>query len=137
MSLRQAIVGSERRHFFNAGAAIKSWTSGTAPTTYTNGPTHGQGTRAFFGGVLTPSGKVILVPDVSPNIGIYDPVTNTYTNGPTHGQGTNVFYGGILTPSGKVVFAPFNSANIGIFEGGSAVPANNQQTPLSPTLNKF
>jgi hypothetical protein len=39
--------------------------------TYTNGSTHGQGDNAFFGGVLAPNGKVILVPFNSDNIGIY------------------------------------------------------------------
>ena len=50
----------------NKGGVSVEWQS------YTNGSAHGQGDNAFSGGVLTPSGKVILVPRSSDNVGVYD-----------------------------------------------------------------
>ena len=92
-------------------------------STYTNGPMHGRGQQGsdlafqvFAGGVLTASGKVVLVPSGSTNVGIYDPVANTYTDGPTHGRGSQAFNGGVLTPSGKVVLVPYKSTTVGIYD---------------------
>src|SRR6056297_2006836 len=59
----------------NKGGVSPEW------QTYTSGATHGEGDNAFSGGALTPSGKVILVPRNSNNVGIYDPETDTYTRG--------------------------------------------------------
>jgi hypothetical protein len=128
--------------FYNLADLFKfdfstGWNSGAAPTTYTNGPTHGRGSNAFLGGVLTPSGKVVLVPANSTTIGIYDPVADTYTNGPTHGRGTSAFYGGVLTPSGKVVLVPANSTTIGIFEGGATIPVGDEYALTGAYLNKL
>ena len=81
--------------------------------TYTNGPTHGRGNSAFYGGVLLPDARVVLVPNDSANIGIYDPVANTYTNGPAHGRVAGAFVGGVLLPDGRVVLVPNSSPNIG------------------------
>jgi hypothetical protein len=91
-------------------------TGPTDPNAYVDGPLHGKGGTAFIGGVLLPSGKVILIPFSSTEIGIYDPVANTYTNGPTHSKGLTPFAGGVLLPSGKVVLIPFNSSEIGIYD---------------------
>ena len=97
-------------------ATFSGWTTGDAPSIYNDGPAHGKGSSAFWGGVLTPSGDVILVPYNSTNIGIYDPVANTYTDGSAHGKGSSAFYGGVLTPSGDVILVPFSSANVGIYD---------------------
>jgi len=45
------------------------------------GDDHGEVDCAFYGGVLTPDGKVIFVPRNSDYVGIYDPDTDTYTRG--------------------------------------------------------
>ncbi len=84
--------------------------------TYTDGPSHGKGTGAFYGSTLLPNGKIMLTPGYSANIGIYDPVENTYTNGPAHGKTSNAFTGSVLMPNGKVMLTPVNSANIGIYD---------------------
>ena len=84
--------------------------------TYTDGPAHGKGTSAFNGSTLMPNGKVMLTPSSSPNIGIYDPVTNTYTDGPAHGKSSEAFSGGTLMPNGQVMLTPDRSVNIGIYD---------------------
>ena len=112
----------------NKGGVSSEW------QTYTSGATHGEGSGAFLGGVLTPSGKVILVPYNSDNIGIYDPETDTYTSGATHGEGSGAFFGGVLTPSGKVIFVPRDSDNVGIYDTLNEISLG---TALSPLLNKY
>jgi hypothetical protein len=106
--------------------------------TYTNGPAHGQRRddldwypAAFWGGVLLPDGRVLLVPynrssgsfSGSPSIiGLYDPITNTYTDGPSlsvtlSSQSSLIlaFQGGILLPDGRVLLVPFRSGSIGLY----------------------
>jgi hypothetical protein len=101
---------------FNFTDPTPSFTGTFTSSTYTDGPSHGRGSSAFVGGVLTPSGKVVLVPYSSSTIGIYDPVANTYTDGPSHGRGSGAFWGGVLTPSGKVVLVPHGSSTVGIYD---------------------
>jgi len=91
---------------------------------FSTGPAHGQGSGAYYGGVLAPNGKVILIPHFVANVGIYDPVTDTFTVGPAHGQGTSAYIGGVLAPNGKIILIPRNAANIGVYD-----PINNTFTP--------
>ena len=116
---------------------IQSWVTGSAPTTYTAGPSHGAGVNAFYGGVLTPAGKVIFAPFRASTVGIYDPVANTYTAGPSHGAVAYAFAGGVLTPSGKVIFVPLYSSTVGIMSGGAAVASGDESALISEYLNKF
>ena len=102
--------------FFTFTDPTPSFSGTFTSSAYTNGPAHGRGSTAFWGGVLTPSGKVVMVPFSSTTIGIYDPDANTYANGPSHGGGGFAFIGGVLTPSGKVVMVPYNSTTIGIYD---------------------
>ena len=81
---------------------------------YADGPAHGKGNNAFRGATLAPNGKVVIAPNGSPNIGIYDPVANTYVDGPAHGNGAFAY--GILLPNGKIVLVPIGSPNIGIYD---------------------
>jgi hypothetical protein len=74
-----------------------------------------EGNGAFAGGVLLPSGKVVLVPLNADYIGLYDPEANTYTRGPSMAaEGDAAFLGGVLLPSGKVVLVPYDADYIGI-----------------------
>ena len=74
-----------------------------------------EGDGAFSGGVLLPSGKVVLIPRNADYVGIYDPGANTYARGPSMAaEGNLAFYGGVLLPSGKVVLIPRNADYIGI-----------------------
>ena len=82
---------------------------------YVDGPAHGKGANAFSGATLLPDDNVLLVPIVSPNIGIYNPKTGQYTDGPAHGKGADAFSGGVLLPDGNVLLAPRSSPNIGIY----------------------
>ena len=105
---------------------------------YNDGPAHGKPNFPFVGGVLAPNGKVILVPHVSDNIGIYDPnigLDGSYNDGPLHGEGFEAFAGGVLAPNGKVILVPFNSDDIGIY--GGDYPLKNENDVLSPYFNKF
>ena len=67
--------------------------------------THPEGNDAFNGGLVLPTGKILLLPDQSSYIGLFDPATNTYTRGPllTGFIGTGRFTDAVLTPSGSVI----------------------------------
>jgi hypothetical protein len=78
------------------------------PSGYTQGADTTTATYKWYGGVLTPSGKVVMIPRDYQYIGIYDPVTDTYTQGADTTTATYKWYGGVLTPSGKVVMIPYN-----------------------------
>ena len=122
---------------FNFTDPTPSFSGAFTSSTYNaNGPSHGRGSFAFLGGVLTPSGKVVLVPYNSTVVGIYDSVADTYANGPSHGGGGNAFYGGVLAPSGKVVLVPFNSSTVGILSPDPLLSVSSS-TAMSPYLNKF
>jgi hypothetical protein len=109
-----------------------------ASSTYTNGPTHGQGANAFIGSTLMPNGKVMLVPNKSDYIGIYDPASSTYTNGPAHGQGDDAFYGSTLLPNGKVMLVPFGLLyKIGIYDPAITNLELRDWPLLSAYFNKF
>ena len=64
------------------------------------------GPSGFSGGVLTPSGNVVLI---GSNVVVLNPLTLTYSNIPTGASG---FMGGVLTPTGNVAFPVFG--NIGL-----------------------
>ena len=91
--------------------ALSSTTSG-----YTQGPDTTTATKKWYGGVLTPSGKVVMIPFNYRYIGIYDPVADTYTQGADTSTATGKWIGGVLTPSGKVVMIPHNYQYIGIYD---------------------
>ena len=97
---------------------IQSWSGGTLTNAaYTRGPSMAaEGDAAFYGGVLLPSGKVVLVPRNADYVGIYDPVANTYTRGPYMAEGNSAFVGGVLLSSGKVVLVPYYADYVGIYD---------------------
>ena len=64
------------------------------------------GPSGFSGGVLTPSGNVVLI---GSNVVVLNPLTLTYSNIPTGASG---FMGGVLTPTGNVAFPVLG--NIGL-----------------------
>ena len=67
----------------------------------------------YSSGVLLPDGRVVFVPDSSPSVGLYDPVTNMFSTGP---RIAGRYFGGVLLPDGRVVFVPFGSATIGLYD---------------------
>ena len=83
---------------------------------YTQGPDTSTASGKWIGGVLTPSGKVVMIPCSYRYIGIYDPVANTYTQGPDTTTASAKWIGGVLTPSGKVVMIPYSYRYIGIYD---------------------
>lgn len=74
-------------------------------------------------GVCAPdfvTGKVVLAPYKSPNVGIYDLATNSIVSGPAHGQTQDASFTEVVKLSnGKVLFVPMGSLNIGIYDPGS------------------
>jgi hypothetical protein len=71
-----------------------------------------SGTAKFNGGVLTPSGNVVLVPGASSNVAIFDPQLLTSLNV----QAVGGFSGGVLLPTGNVIFVPAASTNVGMLD---------------------
>ena len=90
---------------------LSSTTSG-----YTQGADTSTAAYKWIGGVLTPSGKVVMIPYNYRYIGIYDPVADTYTQGADTSTATSKWIGGVLTPSGKVVMIPFSYQYIWIYD---------------------
>ena len=95
-------------------------------------------TGSFFGGVLIPDGRVILVPALNNNttIGIYNYLTGTFTNI----SGTGIFFanssvggGATLIPDGRVIFPP-SSLAVGILDTMTPAPL---EFCLHPFFNKF
>jgi hypothetical protein len=95
---------------------------------------HGCGPGAFSGGVLTPTGFVILVPFNSSNVGLFEPSTQSFSNVASVGTSGANYAGGTLLPDGRVIMAPYNASGVGIL---------NTLTPVSrefcaaPYFNKF
>jgi hypothetical protein len=69
------------------------------------------GTSKWYGGVLTPQGKIIGIPFNSTQVLEIDPVAQTTT---LFGSltGTAKWYGGVLTPQGKIIGIPSNSTQV-------------------------
>jgi streptogramin lyase len=76
--------------------------------------------------VLVPDGRVISIPTVTANLGIYNPKNKSFTTVAI--TNTNYFYqnGGILLPDGRVALAAWNCTNIGLFN-----PVTNSFTTFS------
>jgi hypothetical protein len=91
-------------------------------STYSNIAVKAQpATACFQGGVLGPTGNVIMVPRNSANIGIFNPTTLALTNvGPIAAQSQSLFGAGVLLPNGNVVMSPLSAgANIGMYNSFS------------------
>ena len=110
--------------------ALSSTTSG-----YTQGPDTTTATKKWYGGVLTPSGKVVMIPFNYRYIGIYDPVADTYTQGADTSTAAYKWFGGVLTPSGKVVMIPRDYRYIGTYNTGYV--SKNPTAHLSAYTNKY
>jgi hypothetical protein len=91
-------------------------------------------TGAFRGGALLPSGNIILAPQSSSNVGMFDPAALTYSNCSYIPSGGSLFSGCTLIPDGRVVFCPAASANVGVLN--TMVPIG-KEFCMSPYFNKF
>jgi hypothetical protein len=85
---------------------------------YTGGPNHGEGSAAFRGAALAPTGKIVFAPNASANVGVFDTVTETYRSGPGHG-GDGIRAGAVLAPTGEIIFSRLEAANIGVVPTGA------------------
>ena len=105
------------------------------PTTYAVG-TAGLGSTSFYGGVLLPDGKVLLVPRNKGQCYVYDPVNDTTYAVGTAGLGNDAFMGGVLLSDGKALLVPRNKGQCYVY--GSIFSKNFQLgTLLSRYLNKL
>jgi hypothetical protein len=74
--------------------------------------------------VLLPNGNVVLVPQTTANVGMYNPVSNVFSNvGPFVSLGRG-HIGAVLAPDGNVICAPYNSSNIGVFNPTTSIWSN-------------
>ena len=81
------------------------------------------------------NGTGVLVPYNSPNIFVYNPVTNTQVSLTAHGQSLPAFSGGVLTPSGNVIMMAYTSSYFGMFDPVAATFST--FGPANPTINKY
>lgn len=117
------ISGNLSIHMGNSDKIVQPDPGINTQISFSSGPSISTPDNPFSDTVLTPSGKVILVPNENDNIGIYDPSDNSYTQGPQHGESKPAFSSGLLTQDGRVIFVPRQSSNIGIFD-----PSDNSYT---------
>eukprot|EP01048_Picozoa_sp_COSAG05_P034081 COSAG05_NODE_14037_length_410_cov_0.977492_1_plen_106_part_10 len=59
----------------------------STPGTFIKGPNVGSSGGKYYGGVLLPHGRVLLVPFNADTVGLYNPQDNTFIQGPNVGSG--------------------------------------------------
>lgn len=78
---------------------------------------HGEGGQAFGGAAKVFDGRIVLAPQSSSSVGIFDPSDDTYVSGPTHGHGVdNAFQGAVTLEDGRVALIPDAASNVGLFD---------------------
>ena len=110
----QRTVNNNSRPYWSNTQTTNSFK--TLPTTTNTG-------GAFIGGVLIPDGRVVFVPQVQSQVGIFDPKTNALTLSATvtEAGSTYLFNSGCLLPDGRVFFCPWNATRFGVFNPASGV----------------
>ena len=80
-------------------------------STITNLP---SGIDKWFGGILSPNGKIYGIPRTSTSVLIIDPETNTANTTTITGLSTDInkWHGGILAPNGKIYGIPHNATSV-------------------------
>lgn len=83
---------------------------------YTEGPAVNVGTARYRGGCFhTDTGLVVMAPQLSPYIGLFDTKTDEFILGPN--TGITGFHGAVVSSlTGKVILIPGSSPNVGIFD---------------------
>jgi len=99
----------------NTRIAIAEWKLYSTGATLTD--------SKYNGSVLLPDGRVVLVPQTSNKLAIFNPVSNRFTenifiNTALDGTVTSAdkYSGGVLMPDGRVAFVPLNSNKLGIYD---------------------
>ena len=77
-----------------------------------------------------PDGRVLLVPNQSSTIGLYDPTDDSFVRGPHISSGG--FSGGVLCPNGKVVLVPDRATTAVVFD-----PSTNTATTATRLATGF
>jgi hypothetical protein len=104
--------------------------------------------KALQGGVLLPTGNVVVIPSTHSNIGMINVTTAgsySYSNMlSVQTAGTRLFCGGVLAPSlfvnstisSNIILVPFNSPNVCIFNP-STITLSNTPTGIGATGSAF
>jgi hypothetical protein len=77
------------------------------------------GSGKYYGGVLLPDGRVLLVPRNAKHVGLYDPRTNAWSEGKDDLSavgGSGKYSGGVLLPDGRVLLVPDNAKHVGLYD---------------------
>lgn len=69
-----------------------------------------------MGAISVSDTLVVLPPDASLYIGLYNPVTNAYTRGPAKPEGTLKYSGGCVLPDGRVFISPMTATKAAIYD---------------------
>lgn len=116
----------------NTRVAIAEWKLYSTGATLTD--------SKYNGSVLMPDGRIVLVPQTSNKLAIFNPTSNTFVESITTGttlDGTvtsaDKYSGGVLIPDGRVVFVPLNSNKLGIYNPTTNIFVEN--TYANTTLN--
>ena len=83
------------------------WASSPLPSFGNVAPTPAS---TWFGSLLLPDGRVLLVPTSGSVVGFFSPVNSLYTSSPVNFVATGL-RGGVLVPNGNVVFVPGTASN--------------------------
>ena len=97
------IYDPQTNQFRHDGGSIPNATMPTSPKEF-----------QYSGGMLLPDGRVLLVPNQSSTIGLYDPANDSFVSGPTVSSGG--YSGAVLCPDGRVVLVPDRAPEIYVFD---------------------
>ena len=85
--------------------------------------------NAFQGGVLSPTGNVIMCPVAAGNIGLVNPITMTYINvGPTFAGPSSNFSGAVLLPNGNIFFGGSLGSNSVVYNAACVATISSSTT---------
>ena len=73
----------------------------------------------YYGGVLLPDGRVVLVPYNANHVGLYDPSTDAWSEGTDDLSAVSSgskYAGGVLLPDGRVLLVPSYANHVGLYD---------------------
>ena len=97
------------------------------------------GDVTYYGGVLLPDGRVVLVPDYADRVGLYDPSTDAWTQGKDSlaAAGAKKYRGGVLLPDGRVVLVPSSADRVGLYDPSTDAWTQGKDSLAAAGANKY
>jgi hypothetical protein len=88
----------------------------------------------WIGGTLAPNGTIYMMPFKSPDMLLFDAITETFQISPNVGSGASDWIGSVLVSNGKVFGIPYNNNSVLIIKTGIPFHSN---WMIAPEFNKL